>query len=262
MRAPVRSSCPAWNEALGLPRPWDQQWALRMQQVLAYETDLLEYPDLFEGSKVVEAKTTELADAAWAELTEVLELGGAFEAIDELKGRLVRSHAERVRRIEAGDLTVVGVNRFVEAAPSPLEGEESILRVDPAVEAEMIADVQAWRSDRDNDAVKRALDELRRVAESTENVMDATVAPRARRRHDRGVGGRAARGVRRVPGADRCCCRVGRRGRQRRAASGRRAREGAAGRTAPVCSSPSPGSTDTPTARSRSRSPPATRASR
>ena len=107
---------PAWNEALGLPRPWDQQWSLRIQQVLAFETDLLEYDDIFDGSKVVEAKTAELVDEAQAELDDVLALGGAFEAIDELKGRLVRSHAERMRRIETGDLTVVGVNTFTETA--------------------------------------------------------------------------------------------------------------------------------------------------
>jgi ethylmalonyl-CoA mutase len=166
---------PAWNEALGLPRPWDQQWALRMQQVLAYETDLLEYPDLFEGSVVVERQTDELIDEAWSELEDVERLGGAFEAIDELKGRLVRSHAERIRRIEAGELPVVGVNRFVETEPSPLGGEESILKVDPAVEAEMVADVQAWRSERDNDAVKRSLDALREAAESTDNIMAATI---------------------------------------------------------------------------------------
>src|SRR4051794_3904721 len=154
---------PAWNEALGLPRPWDQQWSLRMQQVLAFETDLLEYEDLFAGSHVVEAKTAELVESAQAELDDVLERGGAFAAIDELKGRLVSSMAERTRRIETGDLAVVGVNRFTETAPSPLGGEEHILRVDPAVEAEMIADVMAWRSTRDNDAVKRSLDELRRA---------------------------------------------------------------------------------------------------
>ena len=166
---------PAWNEALGLPRPWDQQWALRMQQVLAYETDLLEYPDLFEGSVVVEGLTTELADSAWAELEDVLSLGGAFEAIEELKGRLVSSHAERVRKIESGDLPVVGVNRFTEALPSPLEGDESILKVDPALEAETVAGVERWRSERDDVAVKRALEELRRVAGTSENVMPATI---------------------------------------------------------------------------------------
>jgi (2R)-ethylmalonyl-CoA mutase len=167
---------PAWNEALGLPRPWDQQWSLRMQQVLAYETDLLEYDDLFAGSKVVEAKTAELVDAATAELDDVLALGGAFEAIDELKGRLVRSLAERTRRIEAGEQTVVGVNRFTETEPSPLASAESIVRVDPAVEAELVADVERWRKERDDATVAGALDELRRVASSTENLMPATIA--------------------------------------------------------------------------------------
>jgi ethylmalonyl-CoA mutase len=170
---------PAWNEALGLPRPWDQQWALRMQQVLAYETDLLEYPDLFEGSKVVEARSAELVESAGAELDDVLALGGAFEAIDELKGRLVRSHAERLRRIEDGELVVVGVNRFTETEPSALggdgTGQAAILRVDPALEAQTIAEVQAWRSERDNDAVKRSLDQLRRAAQSGDNIMPATI---------------------------------------------------------------------------------------
>jgi (2R)-ethylmalonyl-CoA mutase len=166
---------PAWNEALGLPRPWDQQWSLRIQQVLAFETDLLEYDDIFDGSKVIEAKTAELAEGAMAELDDVLALGGAFEAIDELKARLVRSHTERRRRIESGDLKVVGVNSFTETAPSPLGGAESIMRVDPAVQNELIADVQAWRSERDNDAVKRSLDELRRAAESGTNVMASTI---------------------------------------------------------------------------------------
>src|SRR4051812_20322005 len=166
---------PAWNEALGLPRPWDQQWSLRIQQVLAFETDLLEYDDIFEGSKVIEARTKELEDGAQAELDDVLALGGAFEAIDELKTRLVRSHTERRRRIESGDLTVVGVNKFTETAPSPPGGAGSILRVAPAVHDELVADVQAWRSNRDNDAVKRSLDELRRAAESGANVMPSTI---------------------------------------------------------------------------------------
>jgi ethylmalonyl-CoA mutase len=170
---------PAWNEALGLPRPWDQQWALRMQQVLAFESDLLEYPDLFDGSHVVEARTAELVDAATAELDDVLARGGAFEAIDELKGRLVRSHAERVRHIEDGSLTVVGVNRFTETEPSPLtaagDAEGHILKVDPALEAQTIAEVQAWRAERDNDAVKRSLEQLRQAAESDENIMAATI---------------------------------------------------------------------------------------
>jgi (2R)-ethylmalonyl-CoA mutase len=166
---------PAWNEALGLPRPWDQQWALRIQQVLAFETDLLEYDDIFDGSKVIEAKTAALVEEAQAELDEVLELGGAFEAIEELKGRLVRSHAERMRKIESGELVVVGVNRFTETAPSPLEGEDNILKVDPGVQEAAIAELAEWRSNRDNDAVKRSLDELRRVARSGENIMPASI---------------------------------------------------------------------------------------
>ncbi|MGQ0615578.1 MAG: methylmalonyl-CoA mutase family protein [Acidimicrobiia bacterium] len=176
-RARARSiQLPAWNEALGLPRPWDQQWSLRLQQVLAYETDLLEYDDLFDGSKVVEAKTGELGDAAWAELTDVLARGGAFEAIDELKGRLVRSHTERVRRIENGELTVVGVNRFTETATSPLNSADSILRVDPAVQDQMSADLAAWRSQRDDARLRTALAELARVARTDENIMPATIA--------------------------------------------------------------------------------------
>ena len=132
-RARARSvQLPAWNEALGLPRPWDQQWSLRMQQVLAFETDLLEYDDIFDGSHVIEARTAELRDAAQDELDDVLALGGAFEAVDELKGRLVPSMAERTRRIESGEQIVVGVNRFTETEPSPLGGEGAILRVDPA----------------------------------------------------------------------------------------------------------------------------------
>ena len=166
---------PAWNEALGLPRPWDQQWSLRVQQVLAFETDLLEYDDIFDGSRVIEAKTADLVDSAQAELDDILERGGAFEAIDEMKGRLVRSHAERLRRIEAGTQQVIGVNSFTETAESPLAGEDNILRVDPTVQDEMIADVQQWRSERSADAVKRALDELARVAATDENIMPATI---------------------------------------------------------------------------------------
>jgi (2R)-ethylmalonyl-CoA mutase len=176
-RARARSiQLPAWNEALGLPRPWDQQWSLRMQQVLAYETDLLEYDDIFDGSFVIEKTTAELAEAATAELDEVLAMGGAFEAIDELKGRLVRSLSERTRRIETGEQVVVGVNRFTEAEPSPLGTAESIVRVDPALEAELAAEVQEWRRRRDGNAVQRALDALRRAASSTENVMPPTIA--------------------------------------------------------------------------------------
>jgi len=167
---------PAWNEALGLPRPWDQQWSLRMQQVLAYESDLLEYDDIFNGSHVIEGLTEELVAAAQTELDDVLAMGGAFTAIEELKGRLVASNTERVRRIETGEQIVVGVNSFTEAAESPLAGDESILRVDPAVEEQTIAEVNQWRSNRDNAAVTAALTELRRVAATDENLMDATIA--------------------------------------------------------------------------------------
>jgi (2R)-ethylmalonyl-CoA mutase len=166
---------PAWNEALGLPHPWDQQWSLRMQQVLAFETDLLEYDDIFAGSHVVEGRTAELVEASKAELDEVLAMGGAFAAVEELKGRLVASNTERVRRIETGDQIVVGVNRFTETAPSPLDGEEAILKVDPAVEAQAIGELHEWRAERDADAVARAIDELRRVAVSGDNVMPATI---------------------------------------------------------------------------------------
>ncbi len=171
---------PAWNEALGLPRPWDQQWSLRIQQILAYETDLLEYDDLFDGSHVVERKTTELAEAAEAELQWVLDGGGAFNMIDAMKQRLVKSNAERVRSIEAGDITVVGVNAFTETAVSPLveslDGEASILVVDEAVERDQIAQLDEWRAARDGDAVARALDAVRETARTAENLTPATVA--------------------------------------------------------------------------------------
>jgi ethylmalonyl-CoA mutase len=176
-RARARSfQLPAWNEALGLPTPWDQQWSLRMQQVLAYETDLLEYDDLFDGSVVVEARTAELREAAQAELDDVLALGGAFEAVDVLKSRLVAAMAERTRRIESGEQTVVGVNTFTETAASPLGGESAILTVDPDVGEQLAADVQAWRSARDQSVLDGALAELRRVAGTDENVMPATLA--------------------------------------------------------------------------------------
>jgi len=176
-RARARSiQLPAWNEALGLPTPWDQQWSLRMQQVLAFESDLLEYGDLFDGSTVVEAKTAELRDAAQAELDDVLSMGGAFEAVDTLKARLVASMARRTRRIESGEQTVVGVNAYTESTESPLGGEGAILTVDPAVGQQMVADVRQWRSRRDQAAVDSALDELRRVALTDENIMPATIA--------------------------------------------------------------------------------------
>ncbi len=173
---------PAWNEALGLPRPWDQQWSLRIQQILAFESDLLEYEDIFEGSVVIEARTAELVEQATAELDDVLAMGGAFGAIDELKRRLVASQAERVRRIETGEQVVVGVNEFTETAPSPLtedHGAENILKVDATVEADLQADLLAWRAGRDEQRVAAALDELRRVAEDDgpdANIMLATIA--------------------------------------------------------------------------------------
>jgi len=173
---------PAWNEALGLPRPWDQQWSLRIQQILAFETDLLEYGDLFEGSIVMESKTAELMEAAQKELDEVLALGGAFEAIDELKSRLVRSQAERVSAIESGAQRVIGVNCFTETAPSPLtanEDIETILKVDPLVEAELKRDIVRWRAERDQGAVDAAIVELVRVANSSDpldNIMNASIA--------------------------------------------------------------------------------------
>jgi (2R)-ethylmalonyl-CoA mutase len=169
---------PAWNEALGLPRPWDQQWSLRIQQVLAYETDLLEYPDLFEGSKVMEGLVAELLDGARAEMAIVEEHGGAVGAVDYMKASLVDSHRERIRRIEAGEHVIVGVNRYLETERSPLlDGADGgILTVDPAVEAQQREAVAQWRAARDQDAVDRALAELREVAAGDGNIMQTTIA--------------------------------------------------------------------------------------
>src|SRR4051812_10949246 len=146
---------PAWNEALGLPRPWDQQWALRIQQVLAYETDLLEYPDVFEGSHVMEALVAELADGARAEIARVEEHGGAVEAVSYMKAALVESHRERIARIERGEQIVVGVNKYTETEPSPLtaSGDGGILTVDGNVEADAKAALEQWRAERDQAAV-------------------------------------------------------------------------------------------------------------
>lgn len=166
---------PAWNEALGLPRPWDQQWALRIQQVLAFETDLLEYPDLFEGSVVMDGLVDELLTGAREELARVEERGGAVEAVPYMKAALVESHRERIARIESGEQVLVGVNRFTETEPSPLTAEDGgILVVDPGVEAEAREALTAWRAARGD--VSEALTELRRVAESDENIMPATLA--------------------------------------------------------------------------------------
>jgi ethylmalonyl-CoA mutase len=168
---------PAWNEALGLPRPWDQQLSLRMQQILAFETDLLENGDLFEGSAVMDAKVADLIEEATALLDEVLAHGGAMQAVGLMKGELVRSNAQRLRRIESGEQTVVGVNAFTGSEPSPMVDEEGgILRVDEAAEAEQLARLRSWRERRDDGAVAAALDELRRVARTDANLMPASIA--------------------------------------------------------------------------------------
>jgi (2R)-ethylmalonyl-CoA mutase len=168
---------PAWNEALGLPRPWDQQWSLRIQQVLAYETDLLEYPDLFAGSVVMEGLVEELLTGAREELARVAEHGGAVAAVPYMKAALVESHRARIARIESGEQVLVGVNRFTETEPSPLKEDGGILVVDPEAEAEQRAALAAWRAERDEGAVRAALEALARVAaDDGENVMPATIA--------------------------------------------------------------------------------------
>ena len=166
---------PAWNEALGLPRPWDQQWSLRMQQVLAFETDLLEYGDIFNGSHVIEAKTTELVDKAWAEMNEILSLGGAFEAVEALKGRLVQSMSSRTSRIEKGDQRVIGVNAFTQTAQSPLGGTDNILKVDPKIEKQMVKELEKWRKSRDQQAVDLALASLKTAAQNESNLMPPSI---------------------------------------------------------------------------------------
>jgi (2R)-ethylmalonyl-CoA mutase len=170
---------PAWNEALGLPRPWDQQWSLRIQQVLAFETDILEYPDIFEGSKVMEGLVGELLKGAREEMAVVAEHGGAVEAVSYMKAALVDSHRERIRRIESGEQIVVGQNRFRESEDSPLtaDAEGGILVVDPALEAEQIEALRRWRSERDQAQVDAALAALAEDAASeSENLMLATIA--------------------------------------------------------------------------------------
>ncbi|WP_420395854.1 methylmalonyl-CoA mutase family protein [Nioella sp.] len=168
---------PAWNEALGLPRPWDQQWSMRMQQIMAFETDLLEYGDLFDGNPVVDAKVEALKDGARAELANLDSMGGAIAAIEYMKGRLVESNADRVNGIERGDTVVVGVNKYTETEPSPLmDADGGIMTVDPGVEADQIDRLNDWRSDRDNEAVKAALDALRAAASAGDNIMPASIA--------------------------------------------------------------------------------------
>ena len=171
---------PAWNEALGLPRPWDQQWSLRLQQVLAFESDLLEYDDIFDGSHVVEAKVAELVEGAKAEIDRVQAMGGAVAAVESgyMKSELVASHAERRARIEAGEIKVVGVNSYVATEPSPLteDLDSAIMVADPQAEANAIADVEAWRSERDQAAVDAALERLQAEAKTDANLMEATLA--------------------------------------------------------------------------------------
>ncbi|MBO9478331.1 protein meaA [Shimia sp. R11_0] len=168
---------PAWNEALGLPRPWDQQWSMRMQQIMAFETDLLEYDDLFDGNPAVDAKVEELKAGARSELSNLDSMGGAIGAIDYMKSRLVDSNADRLNRIEAGETIVVGVNKFQKGEPSPLmTGDGGIMVVDPAVEQEQIGRLQEWRASRDSKAVERALADLRAAAASGKNVMPASIA--------------------------------------------------------------------------------------
>ena len=168
---------PAWNEALGLPRPWDQQWSLRMQQILAYETDLLEYDDLFDGNPAIERKVNELKDGARTELAQIDAMGGAVAAIAYMKGRLVESNADRIGRIETKETTVVGVNRWVETTPSPLtSGDGSIMQSDPDAEADQLARLTAWRASRDGTAVQSALAALRDAAATGTNIMPPSIA--------------------------------------------------------------------------------------
>ncbi|WP_282059264.1 protein meaA [Roseobacter litoralis] len=168
---------PAWNEALGLPRPWDQQWSMRMQQIMAYETDLLEFDDLFDGNPAVDAKVEALKDGARQELANLDSMGGAIEAIDYMKARLVDSNADRLGRIEAGETIVVGVNKWQQGEPSPLmTGDGGIMVVDPAVEAEQISRLDEWRAARDPEAVKQTLGDLRAAAKEGRNVMPASIA--------------------------------------------------------------------------------------
>ena len=168
---------PAWNEALGLPRPWDQQWSLRMQQILAYETDLLEYDDLFDGNPAVARKVEHLKEGARHELAQIDSMGGAIEAISYMKRQLVESNSARISRIEAGDTTVVGVNRFTGGETSPLpSGPEAIIVTDPKAESEQIERLVEWRVSRDNAAVLQAMEALRRAAAQGENIMPPSIA--------------------------------------------------------------------------------------
>ena len=168
---------PAWNEALGLPRPWDQQWSLRMQQIMAFETDILEYEDLFDGNPAVERKVASLKEGALAELALIDGMGGAVEAIGYMKSRLVESNASRIGQIESGEMTVVGVNTYQTGEPSPLTtGEDAVMNVDPATEAEQISRLNTWRASRNPAAIQQALDQLRKAAVDGSNIMPPSIA--------------------------------------------------------------------------------------
>jgi len=170
---------PAWNEAMGLPRPWDQQWSLRLQQIVAFETDLLEYDDIFNGSTAIAAKVEELKSAAREELARIGDMGGAVEAIESsyMKSRLVESNSQRLLDIESGEQVVVGVNKFVEGEESPLAtGDGAILTVDAQAEADQIAGLRAWRESRDGAAAAAAIEELKRAAREDRNVMEPSIA--------------------------------------------------------------------------------------
>ena len=197
---------PAWNEAMGLPRPWDQQWSLRIQQVLANETDLLEYPDIFEGSVVMDGLVEELIEGARAEMAVVEEHGGAVAAVPYMKARLVESHRERVARIESGEQKVIGQNSFTETEDSPLTAgaDGGILTPDPEVERERIEALEAWKAERDEDAVTRGARGAGPGRRRRRRERDAGDDRRRQGRRDhRRVGRGPARGVRRLPRADR-----------------------------------------------------------
>jgi (2R)-ethylmalonyl-CoA mutase len=167
---------PAWNEALGLPRPWDQQWSMRMQQIMAYETDLLEFDDLFDQNPAVDAKVETLKTAARHELNTLSGMGGAIQSIDYMKSRLVDSNAERLNKIERNETIVVGVNKFTNGEPSPLtSGDGGIMVVDPAVEQDQINRLNDWRATRDNNAVEQALANLRQAAQNGDNIMPPSI---------------------------------------------------------------------------------------
>jgi len=167
---------PAWNEALGLPRPWDQQWSLRLQQIVAYETDLLEFGDIFDGSHEITAKVHELKDQARAELQQIEDMGGTVPAVDYMKRSLVESNANRIQAIESGEQVVVGVNKFTEAEDSPLRtGEDVIMTVDASAEATQINGLDCWRASRDSGAVEAALEGLKQAAREDQNVMEPSI---------------------------------------------------------------------------------------